>query len=166
MILMQPKEDDDLAQPSAAVQATFNALISGQLALDEFSTNKLVDSVCLVADFHKLDPGNAEAIRLDRDLRRELEHRTRSRTSTWLGGFALATPAGIVAGTQIQGLGEGHSLWPPILEGLAAGSFLYVAAYNLLPEVFHGHDQRGARVIGLLGGLAVFAVTTTMMHPH
>ena len=93
-----------------------------------------------------------------------LANRPLTTTWIWLGAFALATPVGIFVGTQIQGMGEGHSLWAPILEGLAAGSFLYVAAYNLLPEVFHGHEQRSARVVGLLGGLAVFALTTSMTH--
>jgi zinc transporter ZupT len=87
-----------------------------------------------------------------------------SRAWTFLGIFSIASPLGLLVGSRLPG-GEGStSSWAPLLEGLAAGTFLYVAAYNLLPEVFHGHEQRTARIMGLLGGLAVFAVTSHVTH--
>ncbi len=78
--------------------------------------------------------------------------------------FAAASPVGLLLGSLVQGLEDAASAWTPVLEGLAAGTFLYVAAYNLLPEVFHGREQRTGRVLGLLGGLAVFVVATEWTH--
>lgn len=87
-----------------------------------------------------------------------------SRAWTFIGIFSIASPAGLILGSTLQGLSGNASSWSSILEGLAAGTFLYVAAYNLLPEVFHGREQRAARVLGLLGGLGVFALTIYWTH--
>jgi zinc transporter ZupT len=69
-----------------------------------------------------------------------------------LVAYALVTPAGIAIG---RGFASG--LAPGLLgpaEGLAAGTFLYVAVAELLPEVFHGRTDRGMKVALLLGGIA------------
>lgn len=87
-----------------------------------------------------------------------------SRAWTFIAIFGLASPAGMLVGSHLQGIGGSASSWASVLEGLAAGTFLYVAVYNLLPEVFHGREQRGARVLGLLGGLGVFALTVYWTH--
>jgi len=64
--------------------------------------------------------------------------------------FALATPVGYLAGDSFLRLGpEVES----ILIGLAGGTFIYVAACDLLPEVFHHVDQPGPRVFALLIGI-------------
>jgi zinc transporter ZupT len=84
------------------------------------------------------------------------------RAWSWMGVFVLATPVGIFLGLRLQPAEAGPGSLGPVLQGLAAGTFLYVAAYNLLPEVFHGHEQRRSRVLGLLAGLAVFSLAT----PH
>lgn len=77
----------------------------------------------------------------------------------WLLIFALATPLGLVVGRQLTTSGDAGTNLMGLLRGLAAGTFLYVAAYNLLPEVFHGRQQRRRRVVGLLVGLAGYAAT-------
>jgi zinc transporter ZupT len=87
-----------------------------------------------------------------------------TRAWTFIGIFSIASPLGLAVGSRLHGVGGDTSSWASILEGLAAGTFLYVAAYNLLPEVFHGREQRGARVFGLLGGLGVFALTIYWTH--
>lgn len=64
--------------------------------------------------------------------------------------FALATPVGYLAGDTFLRLGpEVES----ILIGLAGGTFIYVAACDLLPEVFHHVDKPGPRVFALLMGI-------------
>jgi zinc transporter ZupT len=86
------------------------------------------------------------------------------RAWAFIGIFSIASPAGLFVGSRLNGIGGNAVSWAPLLEGLAAGTFLYVAVYNLLPEVFHGREQRGARVMGLLAGLGVFALTTLWTH--
>lgn len=83
------EENGELGQLSPAIQAAFTALISGKLDLGSYSSDALANSICVVAEFQKADPGNAEAIRLDRELRKELSHRARPRGATWFSGLAL-----------------------------------------------------------------------------
>jgi uncharacterized membrane protein YraQ (UPF0718 family) len=64
--------------------------------------------------------------------------------------FALATPLGYLAGDTVLHLGGGLEA---VLIGLAGGTFVYVAACDLLPEVFHQVDQPGPRVSALLVGV-------------
>ncbi len=82
----------------------------------------------------------------------------------WLAVFCLTTPTGILAGGQLVSDSGSPGAWSVVLEGMAAGTFLYVAAYNLLPEVFHGREQRGVRVAGLLGGVLISALTAGGAH--
>jgi len=64
--------------------------------------------------------------------------------------FALATPAGFLAGDRF--LHSGYVI-ESILIGLAGGTFIYVAACDLLPEVFHQVERPGPRVVALLVGI-------------
>ena len=64
--------------------------------------------------------------------------------------FALITPLGLVVGAQLAAF---DAMSGAILTGLAAGSFLYVAVCDLLPEVFHHLDRRTPRVIALIVGV-------------
>jgi len=71
-----------------------------------------------------------------------------------LVAYALVTPFGILVGRWFA---EGVHLVPGPAEGLAAGTFLYVAVAELLPEVFHGRADRGLKVVLLLAGIAASA---------
>ncbi|MBL8842173.1 MAG: ZIP family metal transporter [Planctomycetes bacterium] len=76
---------------------------------------------------------------------------TRRNVILLLGGYALVTPVGIALGRLFA-----ESLPQTLLllaEGLAAGTFLYVAVGELLPEVFHGRKDRGTKVLLLLAGI-------------
>jgi uncharacterized membrane protein YraQ (UPF0718 family) len=64
--------------------------------------------------------------------------------------FALATPAGYFAGDSLLQLGTETEA---ILIGLAGGTFIYVAACDLLPEVFHNVGQPAPRVFALVLGI-------------
>jgi len=64
--------------------------------------------------------------------------------------FALATPAGFLAGDSFLQAGGGAQ---PVLIGLAAGTFIYVAACDLLPEVFHHVERPMPRLVALLLGV-------------
>ncbi len=137
---------------------TTHAFVVG-LSLSAMITRPEVLSPLLVAiSVHK----TAESFSLATVMR--LAELPLKRAWTCMGVFCLATPAGLLVGSRMQGAVESTGSWTSLFEGLAAGTFLYVAAYNLLPEVFHGHEQRGRRVLGLLAGLGIFALTTYLTH--
>ncbi len=75
-----------------------------------------------------------------------------------IGTFALASPLGFLFGERILASGHGAS---ELLMGLACGTFLYVAACDLLPEVFHHLERRTPRIVALLLGIA-----STALVPH
>jgi zinc transporter ZupT len=70
--------------------------------------------------------------------------------------YCLAAPVGLFAGSTLA-LQMRDAGLEAVLTGLAAGTFLYVAVGDLLPEVFHGDVARWQRVAGLLLGIAVAA---------
>jgi len=80
--------------------------------------------------------------------------------STWLLVvlFALATPAGYLVGDNLFHQGGAAQA---ILIGLAGGTFIYVAACDLLPEVFHNVGQPAPRVFAL-----VIGVLAAGLFPH
>ncbi|MBL8861331.1 MAG: SO_0444 family Cu/Zn efflux transporter [Planctomycetes bacterium] len=73
-----------------------------------------------------------------------------------LGLFALIEPAGLLAGGEIAAALPAAG---PILTGFAAGTFLYVAVGDLLPEVFHGAGSVRLKVGAVLLGVAVPTLT-------
>lgn len=76
--------------------------------------------------------------------------------------FSLMSPLGMIAGGLLaEQLGESHL---GILRGFAAGSFLYVAVYDLLPEVFHDAQQRLLRCSAVALGILIVAVSAMYAH--
>ncbi len=74
----------------------------------------------------------------------------KGRQLAMLAFFACITPLGLVLGAQ---LAELDATANAALTGLAAGTFLYVAVCDLLPEVFHDLDRRTPRVLALVAGV-------------
>jgi zinc transporter ZupT len=75
---------------------------------------------------------------------------------TMLGVFALIEPAGVVFGSlAMSTLPHG---WEAAATGLAAGTFLYVALLDLLPEVFHRREGRWVSLLSLVIGIAVIGL--------
>lgn len=80
-----------------------------------------------------------------------------------LTGFSLVTPLAMLLGSAIrESVPEGFHL---VVSALAAGSFLYVAVGDILPEVFHDSRDRGAKIVLLLTGTA-FAALASVGHVH
>ncbi len=73
-----------------------------------------------------------------------------------LAVFAALTPASIVLGRYwISGIAvEGKG----VLMALAAGTFLFVALCELLPEIFHRPGDRGRKVVVLLCGILLMVL--------
>jgi len=73
-----------------------------------------------------------------------------------IGLFSLVTPVGFLLGREVLSSEVGGAA---LLTGLACGTFLYVAACDLLPEVFHHQgDHRTGRIVALLAGIAAVGV--------
>ncbi|HEV8113421.1 MAG TPA: SO_0444 family Cu/Zn efflux transporter [Planctomycetota bacterium] len=78
------------------------------------------------------------------------------RSGLFLVLFALIGPVGILLGGELSGAGRGLDA---ILTGFACGTFLYVAACDLLPEVFHGTDRPMLKLVSV--GIGVLATAAT-----
>lgn len=125
----------------ALLGLSIHSLVRGiELAVPD---NTSVSSFSLVPLAHR----GAEAFALATIL--ALAHVSRARSILALCVFALLTPLGWTTG-RLLGLSHApHVLG--IVQGFAAGIFLFVALCELLPEVFH-HREDGLAKIGLLGG--------------
>lgn len=71
--------------------------------------------------------------------------------------FSWVTPLGILAGAIMRGTIEASSAgqMEGIFDGLAAGTFLYIAASHIIPEEFESANDRWAKFGLLLLGLAI-----------
>ncbi|XP_068518770.1 zinc transporter ZIP1 [Anas acuta] len=67
--------------------------------------------------------------------------------------FALTAPLGVAVGGG--GAGPRQRLCRSVLEGLAAGTFLYVAFLEVLPRELGGPQERIPKVLALLGGFGL-----------
>ena len=75
---------------------------------------------------------------------------SKTRSTAYLAAFSLITPVFLLLGTSIFDPGSATA---GIFMGLAAGTFLYVAVCDLLPEVFHGErrlPEAAALVLGVI----------------
>lgn len=74
--------------------------------------------------------------------------------------FALMTPLGIVAGTLLSAsLGAtGSGLFEAVFDSLAAGTFLYIAALDIIRTEFDLPDDRWQKWLAACGGFAAMAL--------
>ena len=70
--------------------------------------------------------------------------------------FSLVTPAGVLFGSWMVDLLSGYGV--AVLTSLAAGTFLFVALCDLLPEVFHDKRDELAKIALLLAGIGASAI--------
>ncbi|MBL8859645.1 MAG: SO_0444 family Cu/Zn efflux transporter [Planctomycetes bacterium] len=82
---------------------------------------------------------------------------SRARMLVMLGLFVLIEPAGFLLG---RGVVVGLPDFDSLLTGFACGTFLYVALCDLLPEVFHGNDRPRLKLVAVVVGIAITAITT------
>lgn len=85
---------------------------------------------------------------------------TRKRAQIFTGAVALGTPVGaILAGALISDLPESRL---GILMALAAGSFVYIAASDLIPESHRAKGLKGS--LSLCGGILVAVMAGMLAH--
>ena len=93
-----------------------------------------------------------------------LSVRKRSLLIVVLIGFAFVTPLAMLLGEAIrEAVPDGFGL---VISALAAGTFLYVAVGDILPEVFHDSRDRGSKIVLLLLGTAFAALVGLGGHAH
>uniref|UniRef100_A0A2K5Q8S3 Solute carrier family 39 member 1 n=1 Tax=Cebus imitator TaxID=2715852 RepID=A0A2K5Q8S3_CEBIM len=70
--------------------------------------------------------------------------------------FSCMTPLGIGLGAALaESAGPLHQLAQSVLEGMAAGTFLYITFLEILPQELASSEQRILKVILLLAGFAL-----------
>lgn len=79
-----------------------------------------------------------------------LGHAPRPRTVLLLAIFSLVTPVGFLLGSGL--FAQLSPAGAQVLTALAAGTFLFVALIDLLPEVLHGREDGPARLLLLAVG--------------
>lgn len=85
---------------------------------------------------------------------------SRTRMLVFLGLFAAIEPTGFLVG---RGLLDQAPAFDSLLTGFACGTFLYVALCDLLPEVFHGHDRPRLKLVAVLVGIGITALTRPVL---
>lgn len=83
---------------------------------------------------------------------------SRGRMLSMLTLFALLEPAGLFLGRELL---VSVPWLDVLLTGFAAGTFLYVATCDLLPEVFHGQDRPRLKLFAVVAGIGVTAITVS-----
>ena len=84
---------------------------------------------------------------------------SKKRTATSVLLTALDTPIGIIAGLLFVGMAD----WlVPIGLGFAAGTFIFVAAADLIPELQH-KEQRTSVIISIIAGLLLIGLLTNFL---
>jgi len=80
----------------------------------------------------------------------------RRRTGAFLAIFATITPLGLVFADAFP---FARGSFGMLVSGFAAGTFLYVAVCDLLPEVFHDTDRSWTKLGWVLLGIGITAVS-------
>ncbi|MFN3230663.1 MAG: ZIP family metal transporter [Alphaproteobacteria bacterium] len=87
------------------------------------------------------------------------EAATTGRLKRTIIAFSVMTPLGIVLGVVLENVFEGpaHFVWEGSFDALAAGTFLYVALCEILPETFSSSRNRAAKVALVTAGFVLMA---------
>lgn len=74
--------------------------------------------------------------------------------------FAATTPIGILLGWSFMSLVSGQSarIFEAVFDALAAGTFLYIAVWDILQEEFAHRKSNGLKFVFVLAGFGVMAI--------
>lgn len=130
---------------SLSLHSVFEGLAVG---LQEAEAKVL--EICLALLIHKCVVAFSLALKL-------LQGRLRPRAvAACLLLFALMSPLGIGLGVAVTaGAGALQRLWRSVLEGLAAGTFVYITFLEILPHELGAPQHRILKVILLIAGFAL-----------
>ncbi|KAM6309313.1 LOW QUALITY PROTEIN: zinc transporter ZIP1 [Podargus strigoides] len=145
-----PSSPSHILRSGALVLAlALHAVLEG-LALGLQEAEGAVLRVCLALLLHKCAVAFSLALKLLRGRLRP------PAVAGCLGLFATMSPLGVGLGTAVAaGEGPRQRLWRGVLEGLAAGTFLYVTFLEILPQELGVPRHRVPKVILLLAGFAL-----------
>lgn len=151
---------EDAAPPPTSALRSFLLLLSLSLhsaseglAVGLLEDGRKVLELCLALSVHRSLLAFSLALRLAQGrLRRPL-------VASCLLLFAAMSPLGIGVGMGLTHVSPQHRLARSTLEGLAAGTFIYITFMEILPQELHSASARIPKVAALLGGFtAVTAV--------
>ncbi|XP_074785156.1 zinc transporter ZIP1 [Athene noctua] len=126
-----------------------HAVLEG-LALGLQEAEGAILRVCLALVLHKCAVAFSLALKLLRGRLRP------PAVAACLGLFAMMSPLGVGLGTAVAaGAGPRQRLCRGVLEGLAAGTFLYITFLEILPQELGVPQHRIPKVILLLAGFAL-----------
>ncbi|CAN0348355.1 unnamed protein product [Ectocarpus sp. 13 AM-2016] len=75
-----------------------------------------------------------------------------------MGVFSLLTPLGAALGMLVRASSDGSSAGAGVCTALGAGTFLHVAAMEVLPrELLHDSRMKNTKMASLVGGYLSFA---------
>ncbi|KAJ8412975.1 hypothetical protein AAFF_G00105570 [Aldrovandia affinis] len=81
--------------------------------------------------------------------------------AAYVGVFAMMTPLGITVGISvIEAQLQSGALIQAVLEGLAAGTFIYITFLEILPHELNSHDRQLLKVLFILLGFSIMAALT------
>ncbi len=74
--------------------------------------------------------------------------------------FSLMTPIGIVLGIGLEAMftGPDHFIWEACFDALAAGTFLYVAMSEILPQTFERRHSSAVKFVLVAAGVSLMAL--------
>jgi len=139
---------------------TVHGVLEGfALASSEFATG-LGPIILFAILFHKAPAATALSSMLS------LADMSRRQIILFVTGIALATPIGLC--TAYFALTNTKFVEPAgVLLAVSAGTFLYIAACDLLPELHKTTEEKGKRLAAFMFGIAISLLTEVAhTHPH
>lgn len=77
-------------------------------------------------------------------------------------GYAVMTPIGIVIGSTLAVAltGQANLVFESVFDGIAAGTFVYIATFGVLKEEFSAPEMLGRKFVCAIAGAALIAVVS------
>ncbi len=134
-----------------------SVLAGAALGSDDTITGSLVIFLAIVA--HKGSAAFALAVSL---VRNGLSHKAAFRGIIF---FSMMTPLGVLLGVAFEALltGSGERMFEGVFDGLAAGTFVYIASLDIIVEEFASPDRRWSKFWLLAMGLGIMAAIAMWM---
>eukprot|EP01112_Ceratiomyxa_fruticulosa_P012549 TRINITY_DN347_c0_g1_i1.p1 TRINITY_DN347_c0_g1~~TRINITY_DN347_c0_g1_i1.p1 ORF type:complete len:358 (-),score=47.15 TRINITY_DN347_c0_g1_i1:103-1176(-) len=147
----------------AFVGLAVHSLIDGIVIAGAFSANATVGSrVAVAIVFHKFPDGFV----MSSIIAAQSPNRDREKTHpfVYIGSIAAMTPLGALLGALL--LGGIPPVATGFVLGFGAGTFLYIVATGILPELLDAKNHRKISLISLVLGYCAFVFIDSNFHAH